>query len=195
MDYRQRLCINNLQLTSKQDWVLVSISNQEVEEGISLGSHQEEQSKKKRLNDRSFQSTAAESLQHSILAKQAEIAVRRWGGGTARVVQVNEFHDYPDVGSVNVRYTANKEYGLVLTQRDQGKVPMILATGVCPDFYLVGWILPDHLRQMLYKVHQGRNDDCPSSFGFLQRMQDHESCYVNQQLLYPMSTLNKDLVK
>lgn len=195
MDKIRRLNMKGVRLTTEADWEEVTISSEEIEEGIRLGTLQEEESKKRGLNDRSFSGDEGDSLARSIAAKQAEFAVRRYGGGTARIVQVNEFHDYPDVGGVNVRYTFDKGYGMIITNRDQGKVPMILVTGRCPTFQLMGWHIPDYAKQIVYKVHQGRNADCESSFGFLNEMKDHECCQINMQMLLPMSVFPKVLLK
>ena len=83
----------------------------------------------------------------------------------------------------------------MLTQRDQDFVPMILGTGKCPNFRLMGWIIPAFAKQMIYKIHQGRCEDCQSSFGFLNEMKDHEACQINMQMLLPMWSFNKDLIK
>jgi hypothetical protein len=195
MDKTKRLNMKGIRLTSETDWVEIVISPEEVEEGIRIGTLQEEESKKRGLHDRSFSGDEEDSLSRSIAAKQAEFAIRRFGGGTARVVQVNEFHDFPDVGQVNVRYTFDKGYGMILTNRDQGKVPMILVTGSCPRFQLMGWFIPDYAKQFIYKVHQGRNEDCESPFGFLQEMKGHECCQLNMQMLFPMWSFNKELLK
>jgi hypothetical protein len=195
MDWKKRLNMKGVRLTSEADWIDITISPEEVEEGIRLGTLQEEESKKNGLKDRSFSGDEGDSLQRSIAAKQAEIAVQRYGGGTARVVGINEFHDFPDVGQVNVRYTFNPGYGMIITNRDQGKVPMILLTGKCPTFRLMGWFIPDYAKQIVYKIHQGRTEDCSTEFGFLQEMKDHECCQLNMQMLLPMWVFNKDLLK
>lgn len=187
--------MKGIRLTSESDWEESIITPQEIEEGLRIGALQEEESKKIGLKDRSFSGDEGDSLQRSIAAKQAEYAVRKWGGGTARIVQVNEFHDFPDVGGVNVRYTFNPGYGMIITNRDQGKVPMILVTGKCPNFRLMGWFIPDYAKQIIYKIHQGRNEDCMTEFGFLQEMKDHECCQLNMQMLLPMWSFNKDLLK
>lgn len=191
----KKIDIKGITLNSEEHWIPITISNDEVQEGIEIGMLQESESKKLGLKDNSFSGDEQESLNRSITAKQAEIAVRKWGGGTARIVQVNEFHDHPDVSQVNVRYTFNPGYGLMLTNRDQNSVPMILCTGKSPNFYLMGWIIPSYAKYFVYKVHQGRNEDCESSFGFLQKMKDHEACHIPMQNLLPMSYLNKELVK
>lgn len=194
-DNIKRLEIDNIVLNSESLWVPVTISQQEVDFGIQQGTLQEEESKKKRLNDRSFQNDSDDSLRCSIVAKQLECAVQRFGGGTARIVKVNEFHDYPDVGQVNVRFVGNTGYGMVITKRDQGLVPMILGTGKCPDFKLMGWLIPSISKQWLYKAQQKRCELCESSFGFLQRMQPHECCVIPMSLLNPMNTFNKELIR
>lgn len=190
-----RLNMKGVRLTSEADWVDVTISPQDVQAAIDLGTNQESESKKLGLNDRSFSGDEGDSLARSIAAKQFEYAIREWGGGTARVVQVNEFHDYPDVGQVNARFTFDPGYGLILTNRDQGKVPMILGTGRCPNFRLMGWFIPDYAKQIVYKVHQGRNDTSETEWGFLQEMKDHECCQLNMQMLFPMWSFNKELIK
>lgn len=195
MNWKVRLNMKGVRLTSELDWIDITISPEEVEEGIRLGKLQEEESKKNNLKDRSFSGDEGDSLQRSIAAKQAEIAVQRYGGGTARVVGINEFHDFPDVGQVNVRYTFNPGYGMIITNRDQGKVPMILVTGKSPNFRLMGWFIPDYAKQIVYKIHQGRTEDCTTEFGFLQEMKDHECCQLNMQMLLPMWSFNKELLK
>ena len=190
-----RLNMKGVRLTSEADWIDVTISPQDIQAAIDLGTLQEYESKKNGLNDRSFSGDENDSLARSIAAKQFEYAIREWGGGTARIVQVNEFHDFPDVGQVNARFTFNVGYGLILTDRDQGKVPMILGTGRCPNFRLMGWFIPDYAKQIVYKVHQGRNDECETPWGFLQEMKDHECCQLNMQMLFPIWSFNKELIK
>lgn len=187
--------MKGIRLTSETDWEKISLSAQEVQTGIDLGTLQEIESARLGLKDRSFSGDEGDSLARSIAAKQFELAVRKWGGGTARLVQINEFHDFPDVGKINCRYTFNAGYGMIITERDQGKVPMILGTGKCPDFYLMGWFIPDYAKQIIYKIHQGRNDECESEFGFLQEMKEHECCQLNMQMLLPMWSFNKELLK
>jgi hypothetical protein len=191
----KRLNMGGVRLTSEEDWESVVLTPQEVEDALQQGKLQEAESARLGLKDRSFSGDEGDSLQRSIAAKQAEFAVQKWGGGTARVVGINEFHDYPDVGQVNVRYTFNKGYGLILTNRDQGKVPMILVTGECPEFLLMGWYIPDYAKQIVYKIHQGRNEDTQTEFGFLQEMKSHEVCQLNMQMLFPMWSFNKELLR
>lgn len=187
--------MKGIRLTSEADWIKVTLNAQDVQTGIDLGTLQEIESEKLGLRDRSFSGDEGDSLARSIAAKQFELACRQWGGGTARVVQINEFHDFPDVGQINCRYTFNPGYGMIITDRDQGKVPMILGTGRCPEFYLMGWFIPDYAKQFIYKIHQGRNEDCESEFGFLQEMKSHECCQLNMQMLMPMWSFNKELLK
>ena len=195
MNKIDRLRMKGVRLTSDADWIKVIISPEEIQAGIDLGTQQEYESAKLGLRDRSFSGDEGDSLARSIAAKQFEFACRRYGGGTARIVQVNEFHDYPDVGQVNCRYTFNTGYGMIITDRDQGKVPMILGTGRCPEFYLMGWHIPDYAKQIIFKIHQGRNEECESKFGFLHEMKDHECCQLNMQMLMPMWSFNKELLK
>ncbi len=191
----KKVDMTGITLTSEADWIKVTISPQEIQLGIEEGTLQEEESKRRGLKDRTFSGDEGTSLDRSIAAKQAEYAVRRFGGGTARVTRVNEFHDFPDVGGANVRYTFNTGYGLIFTNRDQNKVPMILVTGKCPDFYLMGWHAPGYAKQIVYKVHQGRTEDCQVQYGFLQEMKDHEACQVNMQMLMPMAWFPMHLIK
>jgi len=190
-----RLNVKGRILNNESLWVPVTISEEEVQLGIELGTLQEKESEKLGLKDRSFFGDKSDSLKRSIAAKQFEIAVSRWGGGTAKVIGINQFHDAPDVGQINCRFTFSSDYGLMITNRDQGLVPMVLGTGNCPNFFLMGWCVPDYMRQMIYKVHQGRDEHCQSQFGFLHEMKDHEAFQINMQLLLPMSYFNKDLVK
>lgn len=179
-------------LTQKEDWSKVTITSEEVEEAILLGKKQENDSKERNLNDNSFDGGGDKSLQRTIASKQAEFAVRKFGGGTARVTQPNEFHDYPDVGQVNVRYVFDPEDGLMIMKKDQGKVPMILVTGNCPDFYLMGWIIPDYAKYIIYRINLGREEPV---VGFLNKMKEHEACTYSKQWLLPMWSFNKELLK
>src|SRR5271156_5220912 len=141
-----RLGIEGLVLTRETDWVKVHISPEDMITGKQQGIYQEEQSARMGLRDNSFYPDGKTKLERAIAGKQAELGVKQYGGGTARVVRINEFHDFPDVGQVNVRFTFNAGYGIVLTKKDcieGGKVPMILCTGNPPDIYLMGWIIPD----------------------------------------------------
>ena len=187
-----RLGVSNIRLTEKTDWVTVTISQEEELEAERIAAIQEADSKKMNLVDNAFDGEDGKSLLRTIASKQAEFAVRRFGGGTARVTQPNEFHDYPDVGQVNVRYVFDSEDGLMIMKRDQGKVPMILVTGKCPDFQLMGWMIPDYAKQIIYRINLGREE---ATFGFLNDMKDHEACTYSKQWLFPMWSFNKELIK
>lgn len=191
-EWIQRLNMKGLTLTEKKDWELVIISPEEVAESIKIGNIQENDSKRMGLKDNAFDGENGKSLARTITSKQAEFAVRRWGGGTARVTQPNEFHDYPDVGKVNVRHINDPEDGMMIMKRDQGKVPMILVTGSGPEFYLMGWIIPDYAKQIVYRINLGRDEPM---YGFLNDMKDHECCTYTSKWLFPMWSLNKDLVR
>ncbi len=187
-----RLNMKGLVLTTKDDWPLVTISNQEIEESIIIGNKQENDSKDMGLKDNSFDGDNGKSLNRTIISKQAEFAVRKFGGGTARVTKPNEFHNYPDVGATNVRYVFDPEDGLMVMKRDQGKVPIILVTGESPNFYLMGWTIPDYAKQVIYRINLGREEPI---VGFLHDMKDHESFTYSKQWLFPMWSFNKDLLK
>lgn len=191
-EFAKRLNIVGIPLTEEKDWELVTISQKEIDESVRMGNIQEADSKANGLKDNSFDGGDGKSLQRTIISKQAEFAVQLYGGGTARVTQPNEFHDYPDVGGVNVRYVFDKEDGLMIMKRDQGKVPMILVTGDSPNFYLMGWVIPDYAKYNIYKINQGR--ETPIA-GFLHNMKDHEACTYSKQWLLPMSSFNKELLK
>lgn len=191
-EWIKRLNIVGISLTEDNDWVPVTITQKEIDESIRIGNLQENESKVKKLKDNSFDGGNGKSLERTIVSKQAEFAVQLWGGGTARVTQPNEFHDYPDVGQVNVRYVFDKEDGLMIMKRDQGKVPMILVTGQSPTFYLMGWVIPDYAKYVIYKINSGR--ETPIA-GFLHNMKDHEACTYSKQWLLPMWALNPNLIK
>ena len=70
MDKIKRLNMKGVRLTSEADWIDVTISSEEIEEGIRLGTLQEEESKKLGLRDRSFSGDEGDSLSRSIAAKQ-----------------------------------------------------------------------------------------------------------------------------
>lgn len=191
-EWMKRLNVVGMTLTTEEEWQPITIGNKEIEESIRMGNLQENDSKAKGLKDNSFDGGDGKSLERTIISKQAEFAVQLWGGGTARVTQPNEFHDYPDVGDVNVRYVFDKEDGLMIMKRDQGKVPLILVCGQSPTFYLMGWVIPDYAKYQIYKMNLGRPDPVA---GFLSNMQDHEACTYSKQWLLPMWALSKELVK
>lgn len=191
-EWMKRISLKGVSLTSKEDWIKVTISPQSVEESILIGNKQENDSRERGLNDNSFDGGNGKSLLRTITSKQAEFAVRDFGGGTARVTQPNEFHNYPDVGQVNVRYVFDEEDGLMIMKRDQDKVPMILVTGHSPDFYLMGWAIPAYAKYQIYKINLGREEPVA---GFLHDMKDHEACTFSKQWLMPMWSFNKELLK
>lgn len=191
-EFLKRLNVVGISLTEEKDWIPVTIGSKEIEESIRMGNVQEDDSRAKGLKDNSFDGGNGKSLNRTIVSKQAEFAVQLWGGGTARVTQPNEFHDFPDVGGVNVRYVFDKEDGLMIMKRDQGKVPLILVTGDSPNFQLMGWVIPDYAKYIVYKINQGRENPIA---GFLQNMKEHEACTYSKQWLLPMWALSKELVK
>ena len=70
MDKIKRLNMKGIRLTSEADWVDVTISAKDIQFGIDIGTLQEEESKKRGLNDRSFSGDEGDSLARSIAAKQ-----------------------------------------------------------------------------------------------------------------------------
>ena len=191
-EWIKRLNMKGIRLTEKEDWISVTISQEKVDESIRLATKQELDSKSMGLKDGTFLNSTEQSLYCTIESKGAEFAVQTWGGGTARVTQPNEFHDYPDVGKVNVRHVNDSEDGLMIMKRDQGKVPIVLVTGKMPNFLLMGWIIPDYAKQFIYRINLGRDEQI---FGFLNEMKDHESCTFSKQWLFPMWSFNKELIK
>lgn len=187
-----RLEMKGLVLTTEKDWIDVTIPPDKVMLSINLATKQEIDSHKMGLKNGTFQNTVEESLYCTTESKGAEFAVQEWGGGTARVTQPNEFHDYPDVGQVNVRHVNDPEDGLMIMKRDQLKLPIILVTGKMPNFRLMGWFIPAYAKQFIYRINLGREE--PSD-GFLNKMQNHEACTFSKQWLFPMWSFNKDLIK
>lgn len=187
-----RLGIKGLTLTEKSDWIKVIIPESKVKESVRLASIQEIESRDSKLYDNAFLNTPEESLYCTTESKGAEFAVQVWGGGTARVTQPGEFHDFPDVGQVNVRHVNDPEDGLMIMKKDQGKLPIILVTGKMPVYFLMGWHIPDYVKQMVYRINLGRGE---FGSGFLQEMKDHEACTFSKQWLLPMSSFNKELIK
>src|ERR1700676_5505772 len=119
MDKIQRLKMKGVVLNNESLWVPITISAQEEREAEDMGILKEAESKRLGLKSRSFSGDVGDALARSIAAKRFEFAIRRWGCGTARVVKINEFHDFADVGLVNARYTFNPGYGMMITDRDQ----------------------------------------------------------------------------
>ena len=186
-----RLGIKELVLTTKEDWIPITIPETKVIESHRLAKIQEDDSRDNELYDHAFQNSREESLRCTFESKAAEFAVQEWGGGTARVTQPNEFHSYPDVGQVNVRHINDPEDGLMIMKKDQNKVPLVLVYGQAPNFWLMGWIIPAYAKQFIYRINLGRDE---LGAGFLHKMQDHEACTFSKQWLFPMLYLNKDLV-
>lgn len=188
----ERLCLKGVKLTDREDWIPITIPQHLVDLSIKLGTKQEDDSRDNELYNHAFQNTKEESLACTIESKGFEYAIQTWGGGTARVTQPNEFHLYPDVGQVNARHVNDPEDCLMIMKRDQGKVPIILGTGKMPNYFLMGWTIPDYAKQYIYRMNLGRDE---FGDGFLNDMKDHEACAFSKQWLFPMWVLNKELVK
>lgn len=191
-EFIQRLDIKSIVLTSESDWQQVILNDKDMEHAKNVAIFQQEESLRMNLKSTSIDSDYEKSLVRNIAAKQFEYALRQYGGGTARVTNPNEFHDYPDVGQVNARFVFDKDDGLMIMKRDQLKVPMILGTGEPPHFYLMGWVIPAYAKYMIYRINMGREE---ATAGFLRNMQDHEACTVSRQWLLPMWSFNKELIK
>jgi hypothetical protein len=187
-----RLGIKELILTQESDWIKVIIPDKKQQESFRLAKIQEDDSRENELYDHAFQNSREQSLFCTTESKGAEFAVQEWGGGTARVTQPNEFHSYPDVGQVNVRHINDPEDGLMIMKKDQNKVPLVLVTGKMPEYFLMGWTIPAYAKQYIYRINLGREK---LGDGFLHNMQPHEACTFSKQWLFPMWSLNKDLVK
>lgn len=191
-DLYNRLGMKEITLTTKDDWMEVILPAARVKEAIAIATFQETDSREQGLKSNTFQNTLEESLYCTAESKCAEFAVQQWGGGTARVTQPNEFHEYPDVGQVNVRHVNDPEDGLMIMKRDQNKVPIVLVTGKAPQYFLMGWFIPAYAKQFVYRINLGRDE---FGDGFLQNMKSHEACTFSKQWLFPMSVFNKDLIK
>jgi len=191
-DLYERLGMKNIQLTTKSDWVKVTISAEEVEDAKKIGELQQKQSKDMGCKDNSITKNSELSLHYTVISKQAEFAVKRFGGGTARVTAPGEFHDYPDVGSVNVRYTFDLEDSLMIMKKDQGLVPLVFVGGISPNFLLLGWTIPNYAKYVTYKINCGKEN---FSFGIIHDMRPHEAVCFPKSMLMPMWSINKDLLK
>lgn len=178
------------------DWIPVILSSENIRMAVQAGHLQEEQSKQRNLKDRSIDQNAEASLKRSIFSKYSEYAVSQWAGNIARVTKPGEFHDYPDVGQCNVRFIGDPEDGLMLHDKDQGELPMILTTSKDLSFqdktiWLIGWGMTDLLRRTFYLVNQFREN---KNWGMISNMQPHEQFIFPRSMLNPMKTLSKEFV-
>lgn len=183
-------------VTSIKDWVPVVLDDDLCNLSIEMGTLQEDQSKQRNLNDRAIDKDPARSLRCTIGSKRAEYAVHQYFDRIPRVTKPGEFHDWPDVGQVNVRFMGDPEDGLMIQERDQGDLPMVLTTSFDPQFkdktiWLVGWGMTDLLRRTFFLVNQFREN---KNWGMIDNMQPHEQFVFPRSMLNPMRTLSKEFV-
>jgi hypothetical protein len=181
---------------TEKDWVPVVLDEDLERLSIQKGQLQEEQSKERNLNDRAINQDPVVSLRHTVFSKRSEYAVHQYYGRLARVTQPGEFHDLPDVGQCNVRWIGDPTDGLMIQNRDQGDLPMILTT--CKDLtfkdktiWLIGWGMTDLLRRHFYLINQFREN---KSWGLIGNMQPHEQFVYPRSMLNPMKTLSKEFM-
>lgn len=187
---------NQCGVLTEADWIPVMLTPNHVSLASQLGERQYEQSRAMKLRDRSVHSTDQQDFEHQVWSKLSEFAVYQWAGCKARITQPGEFHDYPDVGRVNVRHMMDPEDSLLIQVRDQGSVPMVLTTtkdGTFADrtIWLVGWGIPDQMRRVFYSINQFRN---VKSWGRADWFEPHEQLLWPRGWLNPMATLSKDYI-
>jgi hypothetical protein len=61
-----------------------------------------------------------------------------------------------------------------------------------PNYFLMGWFIPDYAKQFVYRINLGRDE---FGDGFLNEMKPHEACTFSKQWLFPMWSFNKELIK
>jgi hypothetical protein len=181
-------------VTTEADWHPIILKDEYIALAIELGTLQEQQSKERRHNDRSIDKDPVASLRRSIFSKYSEFAVRQWAGDIARVTLPGEFHDVPDCGQVNVRFIGDPEDGLMIQDRDQGELPMVLTTVKDPTFkdktiWLIGWGLTDHLRREFYLINKFRPN---KDWGLIGNMQPHEQFVYPRVMLTAMKWLSQE---
>lgn len=192
-----KVVLANCLVTTEKDWIPVVLEDDLCALAIEKGTLQEEQSKRFRLKDRAIDKSPERSLRCSIGAKRAEYAVHQYFGRQARVTEPGEFHDYPDVGQVNVRFIGDPQDGLMIQERDQGDVPMVLCTSFDPTFsdktiWLVGWGETDLLRRHFYMINQFRPNP---NWGLMGNdLEPHEQFIYPRAMLNRMKTLSKEFV-
>lgn len=184
-------------VTTEEDWVPVVLDDDLNALAIELGNLQEAQSKERGHNDRAINKDPEASLRHSIWSKRTEFAVHQYFGRVARVTQPGEFHDWPDVGQANVRFIGDPTDGLMIQDRDQGDLPMILTTSKDLEFkdktvWLVGWGMTDLLRRHFVMINQFREN---KNWGLMgNKFEPHEQFIYPRSMLNPMKTLSKEFM-
>jgi hypothetical protein len=184
-------------VTTEDDWIPVVLDNELDKLATEMGMLQEKQSKERNLNDRAINKDPEASLRYAIFSKRSEYAIHQWAGKKARVTKPGEFHNYPDVGQVNVRWIGDPTDGLMIQDRDQGELPMVLTTSKNLSFkdktiWLIGWGMTDLLRRHYFMINQFREIKNWGAMG--NNFQPHEQFIYPRSMLNPMKTLSKDFV-
>lgn len=184
----------DLWVTKEADWVPIILPDRYILLAEQEGAFQEEESKRKGLRDRTMD--PGKSLMHTIRSKQAEYAVKYYAGDVARVTKPGDFHNYPDVGQVDVRLILDPEDGLMIQKNDRGDFPMVLTTIKDPTFkdktiWLVGWGITDLLRRHFYMINQFRQ---MKTWALIDGMLPHEQFVYPRAMLNPIKTLSKEFI-
>ena len=183
-------------VTTECDWEPVILKDEYIVLAKEKSSLQEKQSKEMNLNDRAINKDTEFSLNNTLYSKYCEYAVRQYFGDIARVTEPGDFHLFPDVGQVNVRFIGDPEDGLMIQDNDQGDMPMVLGTVKNMNFsdktiWLVGWGFTDQLRRIVKLI----NRFSPSkNWGMIGNMLPHEQFVYPRSMLYPMRFLSKEFV-
>jgi hypothetical protein len=185
-------------VTTEADWIPIVLDQDLCDLAIEKATLQEEQSKQRRLKDRAIDKDPERSLRCSIGAKRAEYAVHQYYDRVPRVTNPGEFHDWPDVGRANVRFIGDPEDGLMIQDRDQGDLPMILCTSKDKTFsdrtiWLVGWHQTDQMRRIFYLVNQFREIKNWGRMG--NDFEPHEQFIFPRSMLLPMKLLSEKDMK
>lgn len=183
-------------VTTEDDWLPIVLRDEYCEKSLEQGALQETQSKQMNLKDRAINKNSQASLYHTVFSKRSEYAIKQWAGDQARVTQPGEFHNYPDVGQVNVRWCGDPQDGLMIQERDQGNLPIVFTVSKDPSFqdktiWLVGWGMTDLLRRHFVLINQFRDN---KNWGIISNMQSHEQFVYPRSMLNPMKTLSKEFV-
>lgn len=183
-------------VTEEIDWIPIVLKEEYISQAYELGIEQKVMSKERNLRDRSIDKSEKAAEHRNVFGKYAEFAVKQWAGDVARVTLPGEFHDWPDVGQVNVRFIGDSEDGLMIHDGDQGELPMVLCTVKDVSFkdktiWLVGWGMTDHLRRHIYLINLFRPN---KEFGSIGTILPHEQFVYPRKMLYPMKTLSKEFV-
>jgi len=190
------IILSKCSVLSEADYLPIRLTTANIREARYLAALQEQQSKEMNLRSHSIDQSPTLSMKNTTFSKYAEYAVRQCAGDIARITQPGEFHDYPDVGQVNVRWVGDIEDSLIIQDRDQGKLPMVFTASKDLTFadetiWLIGWGMTDLLRRNVVLINQFREN---KSWGMFGSMRDHEQCAYPRTMLNPMKTLSKEFV-